>query len=72
MDLSKQKEPGTRIASRLSLVVEAAGIEPASENPSLWLSTSIAANLHSLAGPSSGGLPGSVASNTIMGRKRSP
>ena len=28
MDLSKQKEPGTRIASRLSLVAETVGFEP--------------------------------------------
>ena len=31
--LDKKKEPGTRIASRLSLVVEAGGIEPPSESP---------------------------------------
>lgn len=36
----KEKEPGTRIASRLSLVVEAGGIEPPSENTSTQVSPS--------------------------------
>ena len=38
--LDKKKEPGTRIASRLSLVVEAGGIEPPSENTSTQVSPS--------------------------------
>ena len=37
---AKEKEPGTRIASRLSLVVEAGGIEPPSENTSTQVSPS--------------------------------
>ena len=36
----KEKEPGTRIASRLSMVVEAGGIEPPSENTSTQVSPS--------------------------------
>ena len=36
----KEKEPGTQIASRLSLVVEAGGIEPPSENTSTQVSPS--------------------------------
>ncbi len=54
----------------LTFMVEARGVEPLSENLSIWLSTSVARYLHSLAQPLAGRLLRLVAPNAIADPER--